>query len=133
LGFALPNHCYLAGVTWVRIAAISGALAIVAGAFGAHWLASRLSPSLLEAYRTAVLYHLLHSVVLLALGLYGQSSGRSVHRASQILFAGVTLFSGSLYVLCLLQIRAAAFVTPLGGLMMIAGWIEIARSLGSKP
>lgn len=117
---------------WVRIAAISGALAIVAGAFGAHWLASRLSPSLLEAYRTAVLYHLVHSVVLLALGLYGQSSGRSVQSPARIVLAGVTLFSGSLYVLCLTELRAAAFVTPLGGLLMIAGWLEIARKLSTK-
>jgi uncharacterized membrane protein YgdD (TMEM256/DUF423 family) len=107
-------------------------LAIVAGAFGAHWLASRLSPSLLDAYRTAVLYHLVHSVVLLGLGLYQQSTGRSVRSAARIVFAGMLLFSGSLYLLCLTDLRAAAFITPLGGLLMIAGWLEIARTLSSK-
>jgi uncharacterized membrane protein YgdD (TMEM256/DUF423 family) len=117
----------------VPIAGVSGALAIAAGAFGAHWLASRLSPSLLEAYRSAVLYHLVHSVVLLALGLYNQSTGRTVHSAYRLLGAGVLLFSGSLYVLCLTELRAVAYVTPLGGLLMIAGWLQIARTLSSKP
>jgi uncharacterized membrane protein YgdD (TMEM256/DUF423 family) len=117
----------------VPIAGVSGALAIAAGAFGAHWLASRLSPALLEAYRSAVLYHLVHSVVLLALGLYSQSTGRVLGRAAPLLLAGMALFSGSLYVMCLSDVRAVAMLTPLGGLLMIAGWLEIARSLGSKP
>lgn len=116
----------------VQIAGLSGALAIAAGAFGAHWLATRLSAPLLDAYRSAVLYHLVHSVVLLALGLYNQSTGRTVVRAARLLGAGVLLFSGSLYVLCLTELRAVAYVTPLGGLLMIAGWLEIARSLVSK-
>jgi uncharacterized membrane protein YgdD (TMEM256/DUF423 family) len=116
----------------VTLAGVSGALAIAAGAFGAHWLASRLSPSLLEAYRTAVLYHLLHSVVLLALGLYQQSTGRAVTGAARLVLAGMALFSGSLYVMCLSDVRAVAMITPIGGLLMIAAWIEIARSLGSK-
>lgn len=116
----------------VPIAGVSGALAIAAGAFGAHWLASRLSASLLDAYRSAVLYHLVHSVVLLALGLYSKSTGRVLGRSAPLLLAGMVLFSGSLYVLCLSGLRAAAYFTPVGGLLMIAGWLEIARSLGSK-
>lgn len=116
---------------WIRIAGVVGALAVVAGAFGAHWLASHLDERLLEAYRAGVQYHLVHAVVLLALGLWSHATGRSVATAATLILAGVVLFSGSLYLLCLSGVRAVGMITPLGGLLMIAGWIEIARSVGS--
>ena len=57
---------------WIIISGISGFLAVALGAFGAHGLKSQLTPEMLEIYKTGVFYHLIHSVVLLALGLSGQ-------------------------------------------------------------
>lgn len=118
-------------VRWIAIAGVVGALAVVAGAFGAHWLAPRVSPSLLEAYRTGVQYHLAHAVVLLALGLYASSTGKRVTSSAALLLGGIVLFSGSLYAMCLSGVRGFGAVTPVGGLLLIAGWIEIARSVRS--
>ncbi len=59
---------------WIGLAAVSDALAVAAGALGSHLLEARLEPDMLSAWNKAVLYHLLHSVVLLALGLFTISS-----------------------------------------------------------
>jgi uncharacterized membrane protein YgdD (TMEM256/DUF423 family) len=107
---------------WLIVSAVSGALAVAFGAFGAHALKSRLSADALAVWHTAVLYHLVHSAVLAALAL----SGRSVALPSALLAAGIVLFSGSLYVLSLSGLRWLGAITPLGGLCFIAGWLAIA-------
>ena len=62
---------------WMVAAALLGALGVILGAFGAHGLQARISTEQLESWNTAVRYHLRHSVVLLALALFGAESGRS--------------------------------------------------------
>jgi uncharacterized membrane protein YgdD (TMEM256/DUF423 family) len=121
-------------MSWVAIAGLSGALAVAAGAFGAHGLRERLSPELLSAWNTAVLYHLLHSVAILALGLFEVVSSESVRVPALLFSVGVLLFSGSLYGLALGGPRVLGPVTPLGGLFLIFGWLSLiwwARSLSS--
>ena len=104
--------------------AIVGALgfsAVALGAFGAHGLRGRLTPALLEIYRTGALYHLLHAVAALAVAL----GGERLRRGRLILgfFAGgVAVFSGSLYALALTGVSALGAVTPLGGLLLLAAW-----------
>jgi uncharacterized membrane protein YgdD (TMEM256/DUF423 family) len=110
---------------WIWIAAASGALAVVAGAFGAHGLKARLTADQLASWATASQYHLLHSVVLLALALFALQSGRSVRLPSALFLSGVVLFSGSIYLLLLTGQRWLGPVTPLGGLLLIAGWISL--------
>jgi uncharacterized membrane protein YgdD (TMEM256/DUF423 family) len=110
---------------WTVIAAISGALAVVAGAFGAHGLRDRVAAEQLAAWATASQYHLLHSVVLLALALFAAQSGRSVGWPASLFAVGIVLFSGSIYLLVLTQARWLGPVTPLGGLFLIAGWISL--------
>ena len=107
---------------WIVVAAIYGGLAVTAGAFGAHGLRERLAPDQLSAWNTAAQYQLMHSVVLLGLGLYSSSSGRSVNLSGSLFALGVLLFSGSIYLLVLTSMRWLGPVTPIGGLLMIAAW-----------
>ena len=112
-------------MVWMVVAAIYGATAVIAGAFGAHGLRDTLAPEQLSAWNTATLYHLLHSVALLALGLYGATTGRSVALPAVLFAAGVLLFSGSIYGLVLTSQRWLGPVTPIGGLLMIAAWLSL--------
>lgn len=112
---------------WVQIAAVSGALAVVAGAFGAHGLKSRLTPEQLDSWATAAQYHLVHSAVLLALGLFAAYSGKSVKLPGSLFGVGMLLFSGSIYLLLLTKMRWLGPVTPIGGLLLILGWLSLVR------
>ena len=110
---------------WLYAAACAGVLGVGLGAFGAHALRDRLPPELLAAWQTGVLYHLIHSVALLALALFASATGRSVSLPALLWCAGIVLFSGSLYLLAGAGQRWAGPVTPLGGLCLIAGWIAL--------
>ncbi|MBT8491765.1 MAG: DUF423 domain-containing protein [Deltaproteobacteria bacterium] len=110
---------------WLPITAVLGAVAVACGAFGAHALKSRLSPELLGSWNTAVLYHLVHAVVLLSVVLYCQQQGRSPNLPAALLTAGIVLFSGSIYVLVLTQFTWLGPVTPIGGFLLIAGWLSL--------
>jgi len=105
-----------------RIAAIVGFLGVALGAMGSHILQSRLhSMGTAAFWQTGVLYHLVHAVALL--GLCGW---KAVPRWAVWFFvAGILLFSGSLYVLALTNIRWLGAITPLGGLAFLAGWIAL--------
>jgi uncharacterized membrane protein YgdD (TMEM256/DUF423 family) len=110
--------------------AIAGALlalATVLGAFGAHALKAHLPADRLQVYETAVRYHFLHSLGLLAIGILLRSMDGELLRWSAILvLAGVILFSGSLYLLTFGAPRFLGVVTPIGGLALIGGWILFA-------
>lgn len=116
----MKNFLFLAG--------LSGALAVIAGAFGAHGLQGRLEPRLLASFTTAAQYHLIHAVAMGVAALTARD-GRAAPRArlaAMLFLAGTVLFSGSLYALALSGIRFFAFVTPVGGVAFIAGWIMLA-------
>ena len=102
-----------------RIAAALCFLAVALGAFGAHSLRSDLEArGMLDVWNKAVLYHFIHAIALLVLALYG-----SINRGAWwLLFAGIFLFSGSLYVMALTNLRWLGLVTPVGGLCFLAGW-----------
>lgn len=112
----------LSAKTRFRLAAALGGLAVLLGAFGAHGLAPTLaSLGTAETWKTAALYHLAHSVALLCLA---RQPGAG---AGFILFsAGILLFSGSLYLYAVTSLKFLVFLTPLGGLCLIAGWISLA-------
>lgn len=109
----------------IPLASILGALAVVSGAFGAHTLKARLTPEELSSWQTGVEYHLLHAVVLLALGLFASATGRSVQLPASLFCAGILLFSGSIYGLILGGPRWLGPVTPIGGFCLIAGWLAL--------
>ena len=110
---------------WIQTAALFGALGVVLGAFGAHGLEARLTPDRLDVWTTAVDYHLLHAVALLALALYERATGAKIRGPATGFTLGILLFSGSLYALALGGPRLLGPVTPLGGLCFIAGWLSL--------
>lgn len=121
-------------MNFLKIAAISAAIAIALGAFGAHALNDKLvADDMLEAWKTAVLYHLVHSVALFSLSIRsGGIETRQSSLAAWFWLGGVFLFSGSLYGLALGGPSILGPITPLGGLSLIAGWIVLAFSSPSK-
>lgn len=114
---------------WLFLAGVNGALAVLAGAFAAHALGSRLDPRMLSAFSTAATYHLVHS---LALGIAGLAARGPAQRradiAAALFLAGIVLFCFSLYLLALTGIVAFAYATPVGGIAFIAGWIMLAAA-----
>lgn len=105
------------------------ALAVVLGAMGAHALERQLDPGQLDAFQTGVRYHLYHALGLLIIAsVYDRLRFRRVRVAVQSLLLGLLFFSGSIYALTLgylLDTQLAAYiwwVTPTGGLLLIAGW-----------
>ena len=109
---------------WIAGAAIAG-LSVAIGAFGAHALRARLEPARLATFETAVQYHMLHAVALLAVAaLMGRVQSQQLLLLSGGLFtAGIFLFSGSLYALAITGITWLGAITPLGGLAFIGGWL----------
>jgi uncharacterized membrane protein YgdD (TMEM256/DUF423 family) len=106
-------------VVFFRIAAALCFLAVALGAFGAHALKQTLEThGMLDVWNKAVLYHFIHAIALLVLALYGAAN----RGAWWLLFAGIVVFSGSLYVMALTNLRWLGVITPIGGLCFLAGW-----------
>jgi uncharacterized membrane protein YgdD (TMEM256/DUF423 family) len=115
----------------VRAAAAAGALlggiGIAAGAFGAHALKARLDPDMLAVFETAARYQLVHALALLGSAWAIQQWPGRAARASAILFGtGIALFCGSLYLLALSGQRAFGAITPVGGILLMLGWLALA-------
>ncbi|WP_158841053.1 DUF423 domain-containing protein [Polaribacter sp. L3A8] len=102
-----------------------GMLAIVLGAFGAHALKEILSAAELSSFETGVRYQMYHVIVLLFVNTYEGFSISQKNKISYIFFFGILLFSGSIYAINLTSITAKSiwFVTPLGGLTLMIGWV----------
>jgi uncharacterized membrane protein YgdD (TMEM256/DUF423 family) len=108
---------------WVVLGALSAAVAVAAGAFGAHALKARLSPEALAVWETAARYQTVHALALLAVAqAAGAWRSRLVEAAGWAFVVGTVLFSGSLYALALSGVRGLGAVTPLGGAAFLAGW-----------
>lgn len=107
---------------WITTGAIFGFLGVAIGAFGAHALKQYLTPETIEIYKTGVQYHLIHSVMILAIGFYGNKK----YFLSALLFAiGIILFSFSQYAYSLTGNTSFAIITPFGGASFLAGWLMI--------
>lgn len=123
----------LADMRWAMIGAVSAALAVIAGAFGAHALRARLDADLLAVFETGARYHMYHSLALIAAGLVAERRpGGDADLAGGLFLAGMVLFSGSLYALALSGVRALGAVTPIGGVLLIAGWLALAVALARR-
>src|SRR5689334_8053987 len=110
--------------TFIIVGAINGFLAVALGAFGAHGLKARLSPGMLEVYKTGVQYHLAHALAMLLLAAL--SDRISVRLPAWLFLVGIVLFSGSLYLLAISGVGILGAITPLGGLCFLAGWAVLA-------
>ncbi len=121
---------------FLSIGSISGALAVMLGAFGAHGLKEKLSEKMLANWMTGVEYHFYHTFALLVVGLLAMKIQSGLLTASGWSFvAGILLFSGSLYAMVPTGITRLGAITPIGGLLFIAGWTLLAaaawKGLGS--
>lgn len=112
---------------WLFIAALTGALAVLLAAFGEHALAGWLAPRELNAFATGARYQLIHALAMGLAALAARGAAAAMAKTAALLFlAGTLLFSGSLYGLALTGVRMLGFVTPLGGVALVAGWIVLA-------
>ncbi|GAB2997217.1 DUF423 domain-containing protein [uncultured Cyclobacterium sp.] len=117
----------------IQTAAVFGALAVIFGAFGAHALEEMLvSTGRLDTYETAVSYHFYHSLALLMVGILSLQfpDKKRINYSALFFIAGILIFSGSLYILCLSQVTWLGAITPLGGLSFILGWVMLLLSFG---
>ena len=104
---------------------VNAALVVILGAFGAHGLKSRISGDMMAVYHTATLYHAIHALGLIAIGLVAAwvpDSGY-LKSAGWTMLAGIVLFSGSLYVLSVTGARWIGAITPIGGMAFVIAWI----------
>lgn len=110
--------------TTLAFACLMGFLAVILGAFGAHALKNHFSAVQLAIYETGVRYQMFHVFALLAAGLGGSKGDLKIlGRASFAFAAGIVIFSGSLYALVFSGVRLWGAVTPVGGILLMAGWI----------
>ena len=115
----------------VVTAALVGALTIAIGAFGAHGLKKLVDAQAVASFETGVRYQMYHAIVLLIVGWMGNLSKATKIWVFRLFLAGIVLFSGSIYLLTLdetvgFDAGSIGFVTPLGGLLFIVGWVVLA-------
>ena len=106
----------------MTLAAISGFVSVAAGAFAAHGLTDRAS----EVMRTGATYEFMHAMASFACATFMQVGAKRARFAPAFFLSGTVLFSGSLYALALGAPRWTGIVTPLGGVLFLAGWAVLA-------
>ena len=112
------------------IAAILGMLTIILGAFGAHALKEELDPESLQSFETGVRYMMYHVLGILLINFNPILNQRQKTRISQLFLLGILFFSGSIFVIAtgIIEAKTIWFITPLGGLFFILGWLIAALS-----
>ncbi|GBG30537.1 Transmembrane protein 256 [Hondaea fermentalgiana] len=114
----------------IVLAGISGALAIVTGAFGAHALRGKVDDRMAKVWETASHYHLVNSVAMLVAAkmvkeVPGGAAAQPRNLPVTLFAAGITLFSGSLYAMVLTGETKLGMITPIGGFTLIAAWLSL--------
>ena len=106
-----------------------GAITIVLGAFGAHSLQEILNAQELKSFETGVRYQMYHLIVLLFVNTYSRFSLKVKTTVNYLFLGGILLFSGSIYAITFgVPAKTIWFVTPLGGLLFIMGWLKMSLS-----
>ena len=110
--------------TFAIFGAASGFIAVAAGAFGAHALKARLSSEMLVIFETGARYQMYHALALLAVAWAATRwPGRATTASGACFMAGTVLFSGSLSLLAFTGVRSFGAITPVGGVLFLAGWL----------
>lgn len=119
---------------WMMLGAVMTMLSVAIGAFGAHMLKDTIGPAAIATYETGVQYHMIHALGLLIIGLTAGQLGASTKLkwAARLLFIGIIVFSGSLYVLSISGIKILGAITPIGGVAFIAGWLLLALDVWQR-
>lgn len=113
----------------LAIIAFLGAVTIVLGAFGAHGLQETLTAAQLKSFETGVRYQMYHVIVLLFVNTYSKFSMQQKIIMNYLFFAGIFCFSGSIYAITFgVAAKHIWFVTPLGGLLFVLGWLKLGIS-----
>src|ERR1035437_5447154 len=112
---------------FLLLGALSAFIGVGMGAFGAHGLKTVISPEMLTIYQTGVTYQMWHALGLIGIALIHQQAADSklLHWAGWLMFAGILLFSGSLYGLALLNHTWLGMITPFGGICFLTAWLLI--------
>ncbi len=114
---------------WLLIGSIAGFLGVAGGAFGAHALKSRLSEQMLANFDTGTRYLLAHAVALLVVGVLASREGAPALAGVGWSFTvGMTIFTGSLWLMALTNTRWLGAITPIGGTALILGWVLLAMA-----
>lgn len=115
---------FFATSPFIACAAISGFVAVALGAFGAHGLKNHLSADLMAVWQTAVQYQFWHTLALFGVGILLMQGfqSRLLTASGWLFLAGIVLFSGSLYALCLSGVRWLGAITPIGGTLWLLAW-----------
>lgn len=120
------------GKNWIATGAFLAAVSVMAGALGAHAFRGQISENLLDSYRTGVLYHTVHAIALVVVGILARVfPARNFAPSGWLFSAGILFFSGSIYLLSTRELSGwdVSFmgpVTPIGGLLFMAGWVVLA-------
>ncbi|MGZ5576556.1 MAG: DUF423 domain-containing protein [Methylobacter sp.] len=112
---------------FLLLGALSAFIGVGMGAFGAHGLKAVISPEMLTVYQTGVTYQMWHALGLIGVALIQRQAPGSklLHWAGWLMFAGILLFSGSLYALALLNHHWLGMITPFGGVCFLTAWLLI--------
>ncbi len=117
---------------WILISGgVLAGVAVLVGAFGAHSLQSVLGEKPLGWIETGVRYQSTHAIAIIACGLLPAGSG--INRTAGLFCAGVIAFSGSLYIMALTGLTSLGIVTPVGGVLLVCGWISFCWSVVKLP
>ena len=109
------------------LGSLAALLGVGLGAFAAHGLKGRVSSELLDAFEVGVRYQMFHALALLAVGwAWSRWPRTEITIAGWLFLAGVLLFSGSLFLLTLTGVRSIGIITPIGGLLLMTGWLLLA-------
>ena len=111
--------------------AVAALIAVALGAFGAHSLRAKLSPDMLAIFETGVRYQMYHALGLLGVAWATTRWPESnLNPAGWAFIVGIVIFSGSLYILSIFDIRWLGAITPIGGLALLIGWAILVWSVG---
>ena len=115
---------------YLSLSAFFGFLAVVLGAFGAHALKEKLEPEILASFETGVRYMMYHVLAVLLINSTPYLTEKSKNVISILFFAGILLFSGSIFAIStgFISAKHLWFITPLGGFLFISGWLTTAIS-----
>lgn len=116
-------------LSWIQLASLMMFLGVTLGAFGAHALKDKIPVHSIEIFKTGVFYHIIHALgIFIIAWLTSQSPDPKFHYAGLCFLTGIFLFSGSLYLLAITELKSIGIITPLGGLCFLAGWFLIMHS-----
>ncbi len=112
---------------FLLLGSLNAMFAVMFGAFGAHALKARLGETLLKIYQTGNEYHFYHALGLILIGIIAMNLSVNIwlKASGWMMFTGIILFSGSLYLLSILDMRWLGMITPIGGILFILAWASL--------